>query len=302
MPNYKSFKIAHLSDLHLTKTDNASRSEPKLYGALKGMNSAFRKIVKHNAIQDSDLVIVTGDVTDRGDKESWHVFWNAIKDAGLMQRVLVVPGNHDVCCLGTRLPRFSKKGYKESDLKKVAKGLHMGHQSIKFPWIKIVDERVGVFGLNSNNLGNFSALDNAMGELSLYQLKSFASKLHQHRHVPVKIIALHHSPNIPKVETAKKRGQKPFSILERIGHQITEAQRHCLQLLCISHRVRLVVHGHLHMAEERRVNGIKIVGAPATTEPIKESKQEKEYQYYLYVVRGAGGRVKCRLRTIKIKK
>jgi len=56
------------------------------------------------------------------------------------------------------------------------------------------------------------------------------------------------------------------------------------------------------MAEERRVNGVKIVVAPATTEPIKENKQEKEYQYYSYVVRGAGGRVECDLLTVKIKK
>lgn len=56
------------------------------------------------------------------------------------------------------------------------------------------------------------------------------------------------------------------------------------------------------MAEERRVNGIKIVGAPATTEPIKENKQEKVYQYYSYVVRGAGGRVECSFSSVKIKK
>ena len=54
--------------------------------------------------------------------------------------------------------------HRESDLKKVVKGLCIGRQEIKFPWIKIVDERVSVFGLYSNNLGNFSALVNAMGD------------------------------------------------------------------------------------------------------------------------------------------
>ncbi|MCK4998901.1 MAG: metallophosphoesterase, partial [Anaerohalosphaera sp.] len=263
MTNNKPFKIIHLSDLHLTKTDNTSRSEPKLFGALKGMNAAFRQIVKDTAVQNSDMVIVTGDVTDRGDIESWRIFWDIIKNAGLTKRTHVIPGNHDVCCLGARLPRFSGKGYADKDLKKVISGLSIGRQSIKFPWVKVLDERVAVFGMNSNNLGNYTALDNAIGELSYYQLLSLADKLRKYRDVPVKIIALHHSPNIPEIKTAKKRGQKPLSNFERLTLQIPEGHRHGLRLLCVTHRVRLIIHGHLHMSEDRRVNGIRIIGAPA---------------------------------------
>lgn len=292
MAKQKTFRIAHLSDLHLTRTDGARRSEPNLFKALKGMNDAFRKIVLSKAIQKVDLILVTGDVTDRGDIESWAVFWDGIHSAGLIDRTYVIPGNHDVCCLGIRLPG-SCKAYRETDLQKAINGLKMGNQPTKFPWTLNPDPRVVIFGLNSNNLGNLNAATNAMGELDYYQLASFASKLHVYRDIPVKIVALHHSPNIPGAETARKRGQKPYSKLERIGHQIPEGQRHSLQLLCITHRVRLLVHGHLHLAEDRRLGGIRLIGAPATTEPISKRKGKNDFQFCTYSVIGNGVRVRC---------
>lgn len=292
MAKKKSFRIAHLSDLHLTKTDGQRRSEPNLFKALKGMNDAFRKVVSSKPIQQSDLILITGDITDRGDLESWKVFWDAVNKAGLVDRTCVIPGNHDVCCLGIRRPGKSK-AYKERDLQKAIDGLSLGKQPTKYPWTLNPDPRLVIFGLNSNNLGNLNAATNAMGELDYYQLSSLASKMHMYRDIPVKIIALHHSPNIPGTETARKRGQKPYSNLERLGHQIPIDQRHALQLLCITHRVRLILHGHLHLPEDRRLGGIRIIGAPATTQPISKRKRNNDFQFYIYSVLGNGGRVRC---------
>jgi 3',5'-cyclic AMP phosphodiesterase CpdA len=261
-----SFRISHLSDLHLTAKDNAARSEPKLFGALTGMNANFRRIVASRVIQESDLVLVTGDITDRGDIGAWQCFWDTVEAAKIKDRVRVVPGNHDVCCLGARLP-LARNQYREEDMAKVRKGLLMGGQPTKFPWAYSPDPRVVVFGLNSNNLGNFTAATNAMGDIGYYQLKDLASLLYKHRDVPVKIIAMHHSPNIPEEETAIKRGQRPFSQLERIGHQVPEEQRRMLNLLCVTHKVRLLLHGHLHMTEDRRITGVRYIGATASTEP-----------------------------------
>lgn len=297
MDKQKSFKISHLSDLHLTKTDGASRSEPNLFSALKGMNEAFRKIVVSKQIQSSDMILVTGDVSDRGDIESWQVFWDAIDNAGLTERTLVVPGNHDVCCLGARLPGNSK-AYKESDLKKAVNGLNLGRQLTKFPWVHTPDPRVVIIGLNSNNLGNLNVATNAMGTVDYYQLSGLASKLHMYRDVPVKIVALHHSPNIPGTETARKRGQKPYSKLERLGHQIPEGERHALHLLCITHRVRLLLHGHLHMAEDRRVGGVRIIGAPATTEKCHIHGRTSAIQYYTYTISGESNQVRVRITNL----
>ena len=243
---------------------------------------------------------MTGDVTDRGDRGAWKVFWQAITAAGLPHdRFLVVPGNHDVCCLGVRL--FSKyKSRREADLKKAARGLRIGGQPTKFPWVQKPDPRVAIFGVNSNNLGNLSGASNAVGELAFRECVSLASKLHKYAHVPVKIVALHHSPNIPKVATAKRRGQDGMNTVERLAMQVPQDQRRLLRVLCVAQGVRLVVHGHVHMANDRRVNGIRIVGAPATTQPVGTKGGKTLYQFYVYDVQGAGGRVRRKLRTVAV--
>lgn len=289
------FRIVHLSDLHLTINDGDCRSETKRFASLRGMNQAFRRLLHTRRVQDADLLLVTGDVTDRGNPDTWKVFWDAVQEAGVVSRVLVVPGNHDVCCLGARLP-FRKQAYCDAELRKAIDGLTHGNQPTTFPWVHIPDPRVAIFGLNSNNLGNFTVLDNAMGEIGYYQLKSLASKLYMHRDVPVKIVALHHSPNIPGVDTAIKRGQRPVGTLERLGHQVPQDQRHGLLLLCIAHRVRLVLHGHLHDADNRRVSGIRIVGTPASTEPDGRGA----YRFFTYKVQGDGGRIACRLQSVAL--
>lgn len=296
-PLRKPFRIVHLSDLHLTRTEGARRTELGVFQPLKGMNRAFRAILAAKPVRQADLILVTGDVTDRGDRIAWELFWEAITDAGLIGRCFVLPGNHDVCCLGVRLPDHRGE-YRREDLRKAAVGLRLGDQPTAFPAVVTPDPRIAVFGLNSNNLGNLNVATNALGELGYYQLKSLAGKLHLHRHVPVKIVALHHSPNIPGPETARKRGQPPMSALDRLGHQIPQDQRRALLLLCIAHRVRLVVHGHLHLAESRTVSGIRIIGAPATTEPIMAKNPPGGYQFCRYSVLGSGGRVKSELLTV----
>ena len=232
------FRIAHLSDLHLTKTDGARRSQPNVFTALKGMNKAFRKIVSSDSLQ-------------------------------------------------------------KAELDKAVKGLKLGSQQTQFPIVINPDPRVVIFGLNSNNLGNFDGLTNALGHIDYFQLSSLASKLHKYRDIPVKIIALHHSPNIPGKETSIRRGQRPYSSFERLAQQIPAGQRHGLRLLGITHRVRLIVHGHLHVDEDRRVGGIRVIGAPASTQPVSDKKKPGQYQIYTYSIFGSGKRVRVNKTYIK---
>jgi len=284
------YRIVHLSDLHLTRSDGRARTEMDLFRPLRGMNAAFRKVLDSDAVHRAHRILVTGDVTDRGDAYSWEIFWKELEARDLAEKALVVPGNHDVCCLGVRLPG-ARKGYRKEDLRKAAAGLRRGGLPVRFPWAVRTDPRVAVFGLNSNNLGNLTAAGNALGDLGYYQLKGLAESLHRHRDAPVKIVALHHSPNIPGEDTARKRGQRPLSALERLGHQIPRPQRQALLLLCVTHRVRLLLHGHLHTAEDRRVSGIRIVGAPAATEPDGSGN----LRFWDYAVSPDGGRVRCTL-------
>lgn len=303
-----TYRIAHLSDLHLTARDSDRRSEPKLFGPLRGMNSGFRRILASPEVAESDLLLVTGDVTDRGDPASWSVFRDAVTQARVADRVLVVPGNHDVCCLGlARLPR--RGAHASQYLKRAVAGLRLACASSRmipvddtgfdrFPWIVCPIPELALFGLNSNNLGNLTLATNARGDVDYYQLERLGRLLWKYREVPVKILALHHSPNIPGPPTAWKRDLKRFSRLELAGHQIPKHQRQALRLLCLSHRVRLVVHGHLHRSEDRRVAGIRTVGAPATTEPIRGDGAAAGYQFFRYTLHRPSGRVSVKLEIV----
>ncbi len=294
MAKARPLSIVHLSDLHLTAADDAARSEPKLFGKLRGMNVACRKVLAAPAVREADLVLVTGDVTDRGELEAWRVFWDAARAAGIAKKVRVVPGNHDVGCLGFRVP-WRNRADADRGLQRAIEGLRLGGQQTKFPWVFRPDPRLAVFGLNSNNLGEFRWMGSAGGELKYFELERLAGLLHKHRDVAVKIVALHHSPNIPKTETARRRAQRPLGPLERLALQIPQAQRRALRLLCRSAGVRLILHGHVHLSEDRRVGGVRIAGTCAATEPVTRKPSASVYQFHQYTIHGHGARVtrKC---------
>ena len=65
-----------------------------------------------------------------------------------------------------------------------------------------------------------------------------------------------------------------------------------MRLLGMTHRVRLIVHGHLPVDEDRRVGGIRITGAPASTQPIDGKKKPRRYQIYTYSISSSGKSVR----------
>ncbi len=82
MMKVDALKIAHLSDLHLTATDDGRRKEDRA----RNMNANLCRLLHHAPIQEAELVAVTGDVSDRGELAAWNVLWAAVKDAS-------IPGN-----------------------------------------------------------------------------------------------------------------------------------------------------------------------------------------------------------------
>jgi hypothetical protein len=74
--------------------------------------------------------------------------------------------------------------------------------------------------------------------------------------------------------------------------------RRTLRWLCVSSKVRLLIHGHLYEAEDRKVNGLRIIGAPAATEPVDLCADQKQYRFYQYTVLGNGGRLNVDLVTV----
>jgi hypothetical protein len=93
------WRIAHLSDIHLVGERYGYRIECGRDGP--SGNGTFETVLARleviHAEQPLDFVIITGDLTDAGRSSEWAEFWDAVaKYPTLLERMLILPGNHDI--------------------------------------------------------------------------------------------------------------------------------------------------------------------------------------------------------------
>ena len=86
--------ITQLSDLHLTggkKTLEGNASPDPQF------EETLRLFGKH--INESDLILITGDITDSGQPEEWTSFFSHYPSE-LLDKTIIIPGNHDINIAG----------------------------------------------------------------------------------------------------------------------------------------------------------------------------------------------------------
>jgi hypothetical protein len=83
-------RLAHLSDLHVVEGDNVRLVERNAPGG----NSRLPLLLDSAA--DAELLLFTGDITDRGTSLSWRCFLDSLEERRLSDRAILVPGNHDL--------------------------------------------------------------------------------------------------------------------------------------------------------------------------------------------------------------
>jgi predicted MPP superfamily phosphohydrolase len=95
----RRWRVAHLSDLHVVGERygfriESGRSGPRGNGRLKQVLSDLDDLHAKNPL---DAILITGDMTDAGRSAEWAEFLDAMAlHPGLAERVLVLPGNHDL--------------------------------------------------------------------------------------------------------------------------------------------------------------------------------------------------------------
>jgi 3',5'-cyclic AMP phosphodiesterase CpdA len=266
--------IAHLSDLHLTATADGCRKEDRA----RNMNANLARILDNEPVRNADLIVITGDVSDRGELAAWNALWSSVRKAGLdLRKIVVIPGNHDAACLGLRRARP-----KAEDLAIVRAGLEKGRQRRRFPYARIfADGRVGVFAVDSVNAGNFNLIDNAVGRIGFDQLAKLGGLLRENSQIPCKLVVLHHSPNIPRSATSRRRGEKAIPFWLRPTLQLERVDRVGLRLLARTFEAKAILHGHTHDNLDRRVAGVRIIGTRDATVPGRSGLLSyKQYSYY----------------------
>ncbi len=98
-PGARTWRVAHLSDLHVVGERYGFRIESGRAGP-RGNGRLARVLARLEAIHAErplDLVLITGDMTDAGRSVEWAEFFAAFANyPRLAERALVLPGNHDV--------------------------------------------------------------------------------------------------------------------------------------------------------------------------------------------------------------
>jgi len=98
-PDGLVWRVAHLSDIHIVGERYGFRIESGR-GGPRG-NERLRRVMtrleESHAARPFDLVLLTGDMTDAGRSAEWAEFFDIIAGhPDLAERMLILPGNHDV--------------------------------------------------------------------------------------------------------------------------------------------------------------------------------------------------------------
>jgi hypothetical protein len=94
-----AWRVAHLSDLHVVGERYGYRIESGRAGPQGNdrIALALARLAEADAARPTDVVLVTGDMTDAGRSAEWAEFLDALRQhPTLAAKALVLPGNHDV--------------------------------------------------------------------------------------------------------------------------------------------------------------------------------------------------------------
>lgn len=98
-PDERTWRVAHLSDLHTVGERYGFRIESGRAGP-RGNDRLRQTLARLDALHRADpldIVLITGDLTDAGRPAEWAEFMIALADyPDLAARVVAMPGNHDV--------------------------------------------------------------------------------------------------------------------------------------------------------------------------------------------------------------
>ena len=95
----RRWRVAHLSDLHTVGEHYGFRIESGRSGPRgnERIKQVFRELHAIDAKSPLDVILITGDMTDAGRSAEWAELLDTLAlHPGLAERVLMLPGNHDL--------------------------------------------------------------------------------------------------------------------------------------------------------------------------------------------------------------
>ena len=95
----RTWRVAHLSDIHVVGERYGFRIESGRSGPRGNdrLERVMARIEAMHLVQPLDLILVSGDLTDAGRSTEWAEFLDVVaRHPVLAERMVVLPGNHDV--------------------------------------------------------------------------------------------------------------------------------------------------------------------------------------------------------------
>ncbi len=271
------FRVAHLSDLHLTSLVDVTISDLLNKRALGYLSWRLRRRREHvPAILDAlrhdlselapDHIVITGDLTHIGLPSEFQQAREWLETLGSPTDVTVIPGNHDAYVRASWQDTFALwTPYMTSD-----PGLQAGQQQAPggsfFPSVRVRGHVVLIGATSARPSAPFFAT----GSLGIAQMARLGDLLDLTRRQGLfRILLIHHPPLAAVVEWRKRLtdGAALIGLLAR-------------------HGVEMILHGHAHRSYVGHIPSaqgeMSVIGVPSAS--ARGANPERRAAYHVYDV------------------
>lgn len=253
-------KIAHISDLHID------------YFRKKANNLNSYRLLEYIVENNYDHVIISGDITENSDSESYLLARSLLKKFGLLsaEKLTLTIGNHDIyggVHLAEDVINFPSRCKNTNYIDKVSEFRRYfsetfpacaQNSSSPFPFIKELDN---VVLLSLNSIAEYSYMKNPFasnGRIGSGQLKKAAELMEICGSNKKKITVTHHHFSRNIADHVPGSG----SIWHAVESQTMKLRRKKKILTRLSEmEIDIILHGHLHENSAYSKNGISIFNA-----------------------------------------
>ena len=278
-------RILHLSDLHFVEDDHSPRIESGNAGPI-GNGQLMRNFDRlRGELISADIVVISGDVTDSGTRAQWSAFTEAVDGyPGLAEKVLLVPGNHDLNYVGSILRTdtadFYWRSLRNAHFDEVARGLagapvcdppeRISRIDVDdlFPSVRLEKSvegaTVAIVAINTVS-PSITFGGNAVGRFLTGQTTAVVRRLQHERH-PVVVVGHHHPLPFFDAATAPRSFLGRIrSVLQGAGMESVDGFRFLEELQAAVNQPILYLHGHKHIYRSHvdSVSGNRVCGAPS---------------------------------------
>ena len=253
-------KIAHISDLHID------------FYRKKANNLNSHRLLEYIVDNKYDHVIISGDITENSDKESFLLARSMLKKFGLLSahKLTLTIGNHDIyggVHLAEDVINFPARCKNTNYINKVAEFKSYFNETFPsgsdaetgpFPFVKELD---GIILLSINSIAEYSYMKNPFasnGKIGSGQLKSVATLLEGRGTNKKRIAVTHHHFSSNTADHVPGSG----SIWHAVESQTMKLRRKKKILRSLKELdIEIILHGHLHENSAYDKNDIRIYNA-----------------------------------------